>query len=248
MLDLGTLGGTLGFPNDLNNAGQVIGQSNLPGDLMYHPFLWEKGRMLDLGTFGGNGYAAALNDAGEVVGQADLPGDQMWHGFLWRHGVMTDLGTVVGDTCSGAIGIGSKGQVVGASGMCFQTARAPLWENGGPMIDLNALIPPNSDLHLSFAENINDRGEIAGIGVVPGSGCADVNAFDCGHAFLLIPCDEKHQGVCEDNSMIEVPTQQTSPSATMTQGGESAADTANPLRNRFGRGFHIPGQPAASRD
>ena len=38
MLDLGTLGGTYGFANALNNRGQVVGQSNLTGDLTFHPF------------------------------------------------------------------------------------------------------------------------------------------------------------------------------------------------------------------
>jgi probable HAF family extracellular repeat protein len=31
MIDLGTLGGTFGVPSALNNRGQVVGQSNLPG-------------------------------------------------------------------------------------------------------------------------------------------------------------------------------------------------------------------------
>ena len=59
ILDLGTLGGTVGFPNGLNNRGQVIGVSNLAGDLTSHPFLWTKSKgMQDLGTFGGsNGQA-----------------------------------------------------------------------------------------------------------------------------------------------------------------------------------------------
>ena len=41
MLNLGTLGGNYGVPNDLNNRGQVVGQSNLAGDLTYHPFYWD---------------------------------------------------------------------------------------------------------------------------------------------------------------------------------------------------------------
>jgi len=76
MLDLGTLGGTLGSASALNNRGEVVGQSNLAGDLIFHPFLWTKSRgMQDLGTFGGDtGTTEWINDAGEVVGKADLPG------------------------------------------------------------------------------------------------------------------------------------------------------------------------------
>ena len=63
-----------------------------------------------------------------------------------------------------------------------------LWEND-QMIDLNIFLPPNSDLQqLTDAYNINDRGEIVGLGVPPG--CGD-EFSSCGHAFVLIPCDEK---------------------------------------------------------
>ena len=43
MLDLGTLGGTFGFAQCANSGGQVDGQSNLTGDLTFHPFFWGKG-------------------------------------------------------------------------------------------------------------------------------------------------------------------------------------------------------------
>ena len=56
MRDLGTLGGTLGAPYDLNNRGQIVGTSNLAGDSTEHPFLWPgmNGKMQDLGTLGGS--------------------------------------------------------------------------------------------------------------------------------------------------------------------------------------------------
>jgi probable HAF family extracellular repeat protein len=97
MLALGTLGGTFSVTNDLNNCGQVVGQSNLAGDTTQHPFLWDKKKgLMDLSTFGGShGSAQWLNDAGEVVGQANLPGDTGHDAFLWRNGVLTDLGTLV---------------------------------------------------------------------------------------------------------------------------------------------------------
>ena len=73
MKDLGTLGGTEGWPYGLNNRGQVAGQSNLTGDAHFHAFLWDRGVLKDLGTLGGdNSSARWINDAGEVVGRANL--------------------------------------------------------------------------------------------------------------------------------------------------------------------------------
>ena len=50
MSDLGSFGGTSGFANALNNRGQVAGSMNLPGDANAHPFLWDRGTLVDLGT------------------------------------------------------------------------------------------------------------------------------------------------------------------------------------------------------
>ena len=119
MIDLGTLGGISGSPSALNNRGEVVGQSNLAGDLNSHPFLWTKtGGMHDLGTLGGNtGVTNWINDAGAIAGKADLPGPlpQNHDAVLWRHGIMIDLGTLPGDACANAYYVNSRGQVVGTS-------------------------------------------------------------------------------------------------------------------------------------
>jgi probable HAF family extracellular repeat protein len=188
MRDLGSLGGTFSFPNDINSRGQVVGTMNLLGDGSFHPFFWDRGRLIDLGTFGGsNGEANWMNDAGEVVGYGYFAGNQVRHAFTWRDGVKTDLGPPPGDVCTNAFGINSEGQVVGTSGVCHGALHALLWENGSP-IDLNTVIPPNSSLQLVYALSINDRGEIAGIGVPPGVPPQDYATR--GHAFLLIPVEE----------------------------------------------------------
>ena len=201
MLDLGTLGGTIGQPNGLNNRGQVVGSSNLVGDLTEHPFLWSRSEgMKDLGTLGGTfGHADYINDLGEVVGTATPTGDPFGRAFLWRNGVMTDLGTLGTDPDSEAFGVNMQGQVVGNTGVFgLVDHRAFLWEHGGPMVDLNTLIPSNPDLQLTRALYINDRGEIAAQG-----------NFSTGviHAFVLTPCDENHSDVegC-DYSMVDAAT------------------------------------------
>jgi probable HAF family extracellular repeat protein len=245
MKDLGTLGGTTGFPLALNNRGQVVGASNLAGDLTAHPFLWpgKDGTMQDLGTLGGSyGNANAINKAGEVVGFASNAGDQDFLAFFWRNGVLTNLGTVDGDPCSTANAINSKRQVVGISfADCNVVRRAFLWENGS-MVDLNTLIPPGPGVQLNLAETINDRGEIAVNGDPPGCGVVE----QCGHAYLLIPCDEHHPGVegC-DYSMVE--TSAAVPQTSSAVRNPSSRTLPQSLMRRMSR-FRFPGPALGPRN
>ena len=64
--------------------------------------------------------------------------------------------------------INSKGQIVGQSFSCDTgTARAVLWEEGA-IIDLNTLVPANTNLSLADAFNINEREEILCLCLPPG--------------------------------------------------------------------------------
>jgi probable HAF family extracellular repeat protein len=214
MLDIGSLGGAIGFTSAMNNRGQVIGVSSVaanPGACLFggegdpncHPFLWDRGKLIDLntGTLGGNPLIAyGINDAGEVVGIGAFPNAPS-DAYLWREGVATDLGHL-SDCGSFANAINSHRQVVGGTFSCLDShVRAFLWEKGS-MIDLNSVTPANSPLQLVVAYGINDRGEIVGEGVPPG--VPPANFGSQGHAFLLIPCDENHTGVegC-DYSLVE---------------------------------------------
>jgi probable HAF family extracellular repeat protein len=99
--DLGNLGGTGTGAGilalDINNLGQAVGLSDLPGDATFHAFLWT-GRtgMEDLGTLPGDvaSVGLAVNDAGEVTG-ISFDKDNNPRTFVWRDGVMTDLNTLV---------------------------------------------------------------------------------------------------------------------------------------------------------
>jgi probable HAF family extracellular repeat protein len=112
MIDLGSLGGVCGIPAWINSKGQVVGGSDLAGDLASHAFLWTKETgMRDLGTLGGGSSGASqINDSGVVVGGSSLPGDKLFDAFLWD-GTMHDLGAING--CAAALAINAQEQVVG---------------------------------------------------------------------------------------------------------------------------------------
>ena len=251
MADIGTLGGT-GFEiRALNQRGQLVGLSSLAGDQTFHPFLWSKGQLTDLGTLGGdNGETMWINARGDIVGKADLPGPapQLHHAVLWKDGQPIDLGVLTGDSCSLAYYVNSHGQIVGTSeNQDFCTLPEPvgqhalLWERGGPMVDLNTLIPTGASLDLTFAVAINDRSEIAGFGVPPD--CAPQDFEQCGHAYVLIPC-----GVGEEcvNTTLAVGGVTPAISSTFSAGlAGSQLGTTNPLdrfRNQMRRRFHRPGR------
>ena len=81
---------------------------------------------------------------------------------------MDDLGTVDGDPVSGAFHINSRDQVVGTSGpLSGEWVHAFLWENSGPIVDLNTLARSDSGVQLVSAPDINDRGEITALGKLP---------------------------------------------------------------------------------
>lgn len=191
-IDLGSLGGTCGYANWLNNRGQVIGTMTLAGDATNHAFIWDRGVLTDLGTLGGNNSEAWFaNDKGEVVGRADFSlSSTDHHAFLWRRGKgMIDLGTVAGQPLSTAEGINSHTQIVGNS-----SGNGWLWEHGS-IVDLNTLVQPNATVHVAGAVAINDRGEIVAEGFPSNGG---------DHVVVLIPCDDDHPGVegC-DYSLVE---------------------------------------------
>jgi probable HAF family extracellular repeat protein len=199
MRDLGSLGGTLAIPGPisyfwtgpiLNERGEAIGTSTLPGDESWHAFVWSAGMMRDLGTLGGDlSEALAINEAGLIVGRADFSPDSPYHHAVsWRNGAIKDLGVV--DPCqnSTATAVNSTGDtIVGGLGACTNDPddqnyfSAFLSQKGKPMVDLNSLVTPASDMHIEFATAINDRGEIV---VSAYSETGDL------HVMLLVPTDQ----------------------------------------------------------
>jgi probable HAF family extracellular repeat protein len=94
-IDLGNLGGsTSNVAYAINNEGQVVGVSDLPGDMTAHAFSWQDGKITDLGTLPGDVFSAAfsINNKGQIVGEScDV--NFNCRAFLWQNGTMADLNT-----------------------------------------------------------------------------------------------------------------------------------------------------------
>jgi probable HAF family extracellular repeat protein len=166
----------------LNNFGQVSGNSDLAGDDAQHPFTWRSGSMLDLGTLGGrSAFSSWIDESGRVVGGSFT--SENFRAFSWQNGKMRNLGSLNSDSdvCSIAFNSNSKGQIVGNSlPLCEDDPHPFLWENGGPMIDLNIFVPPGSGILLREAYFINEGGMIAVTGQIAG----------VDRAFVLVPVAE----------------------------------------------------------
>jgi len=91
IIDLGTLGGSYSLGRDLNERGQIVGESTISSGEP-HAFLWMKGVMTDLGTLGGSfSSAEGINSRGQVAGTSQTTSGE-YHAFLWENGTMNDLG------------------------------------------------------------------------------------------------------------------------------------------------------------
>ena len=103
MQDLGTLVPTSSYMAQaynssaewINNKGQVVGYSASPDNGNYEGFIWEKGKMTELGNMipqthwygldGGwysIGSAVAINDKGQIIGEGGKIGDEVTHTYL----------------------------------------------------------------------------------------------------------------------------------------------------------------------
>ena len=153
--------GMPGVASDINNTGQIVGSFYPVGSGNPHAFLYANGTMADLGTPGGSlSTAVGINDAGVIIGNAYAPGGNQ-HAFLYN-GSWVNLGTLGGLTSRG-LAINNNGQVVGWSDISGGGSH-PFLYSDGVMTDVNGLLPAGSGWVLNSANDINDLGQIVGVG------------------------------------------------------------------------------------
>lgn len=119
MKDLGTLGGTFGFANWVNEAGAIVGAATNQGGALL-AFLWNNGVMTSLGTLNGDHCSVAINinSKGQVVGSSVVNcRSDSGRAFLWENGgSVIDLNTFVppasGLTLTQGAYINDRGQIL----------------------------------------------------------------------------------------------------------------------------------------
>ena len=192
--DLGTLGGPYSFSYNLNDEGVVSGgsatatQNGDPSQAIVNApqtaFLWDRGRLLNLGTLGGPDSAGAAASPSKLAAVDSETANLSRQGedvcafgtklqclaAIWKSGRLSALQLLPGGNNSYALDMNDRGQVVGFSdtdvydldcaaaktaGFQFQ---AVIWEpNGRPR-----QLPPLDGDTVAYAFGINDRGQVVG--------------------------------------------------------------------------------------
>jgi len=155
----------------INDAGVVVGTASI--EAIHVSFIWDEiQEVREIMSISGPAYPFDINNSGQVVGRY-WPDERA---FIWDEtNGMQDIGTLA-EGITLARSINNLGQVVGSSRI-DNVWHAFLYQNGS-MDDLNDLIPEGSGWVLEHAQDINNNGQIVGIGFFNG---------DDNHGFLLTP-------------------------------------------------------------
>lgn len=153
IVDLGTLGGKNCTAFALNNHSQIVGGSQIASGVT-HAFLWDKGKIQDLGVLPGDkgSVAYALNDQGQAVGLSNdlnlpaslgigLANNLGAHAAVWNNKAITKLPVDGGSMGFGIDNAGNTAGVIthGDVSTAFVLIGTHLTAFGGPFSRVTAI-------------------------------------------------------------------------------------------------------------
>lgn len=192
--DLGTFGGEVAYPVDINNNADVLIDSHDEGPIYYYgdyaykgmqTLVYNEGKVMRLPDPGSHIISgAAINNRGQIAGAyATIPGKE-GRAFIWdSENGMTDIGE--SNLLSGASDINDNGVAVGSYSDSYPnfTSDAFIYDPEFGRRRLIDLLKNNPGwIALERASDINNRGQIFGTGRHYGS-------YEW-HAFLVTPVPE----------------------------------------------------------
>ena len=141
----------------LNNSGKVVGL-RLDG-VNYYPqgFLWENGKITNLGAFEPHG----INASGTIIGTNRQGKQRVPVASLWKNGRVIALHSQVSASSLGTA-INDKEEAIGVTDQAIPRA-ALLW-SGGNCIELNNALLPKGEWTQIRPKAINNLGQIVGYG------------------------------------------------------------------------------------
>jgi len=117
MTDIGTLGGSTCYANDINDDGEVVGESKNPKGRP-RAFLWKDGQMIDLVPNQGTSWATGINNHHQIVGAWSASDGSDF--FLWENGSAVDVMSLLGPADKERLediyrltGINDAGEIIG---------------------------------------------------------------------------------------------------------------------------------------
>ena len=173
-IDLGTLGGTSSFANDINRNGTVVGSAdNAAGQR--RAFRWTAlGGIKDLGTLPGDDWSSAccITDNGTILGTSGSSSGSTTHGttVIWSpDGTITalDIPLLPGAPFGMASGFNERGDVVGWDAVVVQ--HPWIWSAAQGKYDIATDIPDGA--HEGSPSGVDPNGLVLGTNNSHTAGC-----------------------------------------------------------------------------
>jgi probable HAF family extracellular repeat protein len=172
---------------DINDAGQVTGNTTPAGGAYTNAFVWQDGVMSFLGTLPGGrtSYGLAINRKGHVAVTSErlmASGEIHDHAALWNGSRLVDLGELYTGGSSQPSAMNDHDDVVGRATNHHGSVATLFLYSGGQMLDLLPLIDDAAGWQFNEPAGIADDGTIVGTG--------SVGAVS--HGYMLVPLTASH--------------------------------------------------------